>query len=125
MCPRVSRWNRRPSARRNVSIPSAAGYRSTTDAAPARSSTAISRGKCPAFSSTASSFSSPRSSAVITDSAPVTVMTTSAARRAWSRPGTANPSRLASSLATGSISTTATDAQALRKLAATPFPHAP
>ena len=62
---------------------------------------------------------------MITASAPVTVITTSAVRRASSRPGTAKPSRLASSLVTGSISTTETDAHAFRKLAATPFPHAP
>ena len=57
--------------------------------------------------------------------APVTVTTMSAPRSASARDGTANPSSDACSRATGSISTTATVACALRKLAATPFPHAP
>ena len=57
--------------------------------------------------------------------APVTVMITSAPTTASSRGGVLKPSRCARSRVTGSTSTTVTRAQAPRKLAATPRPHAP
>src|SRR6266566_2234766 len=85
MCPRASRWTRRPSRSSSVSRSSAYSVVPVTSAAPIRPAASISAGKCPALARITPSRSSGRSAAVSTSLAPVTVTMMSASATARGR----------------------------------------